>query len=50
MNSNQTYLAKAHENILKYRLNSFKKISFHFNHGFQTTLEFPASVSDSVIV
>ena len=45
----QTYLAKLHENILKYnRLNLFKEITIGFNHSFQMTLESSESLSDGL--
>ena len=46
----QIYLPKLHGNFLKYyRLDLFKEITIDFNHGFQTTLQSPASLSDGLL-
>ena len=47
----QTYLAKLHENILKYnRLNLFKEIAIVFNLDRQTISESPTSPSNCLLV
>ena len=47
----QIYLLGLHENILKYyRLNLFKGITIVFNDSLQMNLEYPASLSNSLLV
>ena len=44
-------LQNIHENIMKcYRLNLYKEIAIGFNHDLQMISEFPASLSEGLLV